>query len=145
MERDWKERNCKRISEVPKWQKWEYKGLNKQQQRWRKGRHKAQKGKQNNTERKGGEIIRMVKYKISKLIGASKLRKEKKKWKKGGAPKKKNNAWGTIERARSSIRTSTKYKFLWISTWSWTNSLTQNQGEFSSTHLWTTKFTTSHV
>ena len=36
-------------------------------------------------------------------------------------------------------------KFLWISTWPWTNSLTQNQGECSSTHLWTTKFTTGHV
>ena len=36
-------------------------------------------------------------------------------------------------------------KFLWISTWPSTNSLTQNQGECSSTHLWTTKFTTGHV
>ena len=68
-----------------KYKKWEYIGVNKQQQRWRKGRHKAQKGKQNNTERKGGEIIRMVKYKLSKKGRQNWERKKKEQKERRGA------------------------------------------------------------
>ena len=51
----------------------------------KEGAHKAQKGKQNNTERKGGEIIRMVKYKLSKKERQNWERKKKEQKERRGA------------------------------------------------------------
>ena len=65
-----------------KYKKWEWYRRKQTATKVKEG-HKAQKGKQNNTERKGGEIIRMVKYKLSWKVRQNWERKKKNR-KKGG-------------------------------------------------------------
>ena len=66
VERDLKERNCKRKLRSAKMAKMGINGRKQTATEVKEGAPQSTKRKQNNTERKGGEIIRMVKYKISK-------------------------------------------------------------------------------